>query len=238
MNILVIATLDTKGEEAGFIRDEVLRRGHTPLLIDPGSTGTPMVAADIPREEVALASGESLAALLARNDKAYVQQHMTAGLTTLVRRMYNEGRIDGVISVGGGQGTAIATSAMKELPVGIPKVMVSTVASGKATFGPYVGTKDITMIHAVADIAGLNFITRKIIAQASAAVVAMSEVGSSAQTSERLVAMIQAGVTTPGVMEVKRCSNRKALKSSFPLQWHWRTGDGGINPGWHDQGRD
>jgi uncharacterized protein (UPF0261 family) len=212
MNILVIATLDTKGEEAGFIRDEVLRRGHTPLLIDPGSTGTPMVAADIPREEVALASGESLAALLARNDKAYVQQHMTAGLTTFVRRMYNEGRIDGVISVGGGQGTAIATSAMKELPVGIPKVMVSTVASGKATFGPYVGTKDITMIHAVADIAGLNFITRKIIAQASAAVVAMSEVGSSAQTSEKLVAMIQAGVTTPGVMEVKRLLEQKGFE--------------------------
>ncbi len=189
-----------------------MRRGHTPVLIDPGSTGKPIVAADIPREEVALASGESLAALLARNDKAYVQRHMTAGMTTLVLRMYNEGRIDGIISVGGGQGTAIATAAMKELPVGIPKVMVSTVASGKTTFGPYVGTKDITMIHAVADIAGLNFITRKIIAQASAAVVAMAEVSSVAQTSRDLIAMTQAGVTTPGVMEVKRLLEEKGFE--------------------------
>ena len=212
MNILIIATLDTKGEEAGFIRDEISSKGHTPLVIDPGSTGTPMIEADISREEVALAGGESLDALLARNDKAYVQRNMMAGLTSIVLRMYDEGRIDGVISVGGGQGTAIATSAMKELPVGIPKVMVSTVASGKATFGPYVGTKDITMIHSVADIAGLNFITRKIIAQASAAVVAMAEVGAVSQKSSKLVAMVQAGVTTPGVTEVKRLLEERGFE--------------------------
>ena len=212
MNIMVIATLDTKGEEAGFIRDEISAKGHTPIVIDPGSTGTPMIEADISREEVALASGESLAALLTHHDKAYVQRHMITGLTAIVVRMHAEGRIDGVISVGGGQGTAIATSAMKELPVGIPKIMVSTVASGKTTFGPYVGTKDITMIHAVADIAGLNFITRKIIAQASAAVVAMAEVSSVAQPSSKLVAMTQAGVTTPGVTEVKRLLEEKGFE--------------------------
>lgn len=212
MNILIIATLDTKGEEAGFMRDEIAAKGHIPIVIDPGSTGTPMIEADVPRAEVALASGESLSALLARNDKAYVQRKMMQGLTSIVQWMYNEGRIDGVISVGGGQGTAIATAAMKELPVGIPKVMVSTVASGKTSFGPYVGTKDITMIHAVADIAGLNFITRKIIAQASAAVVAMAEVSASAQTSDKLVAMTQAGVTTPGVTEVRRLLEEKGFE--------------------------
>ena len=181
MNIIVIATLDTKGKEADFIRREIAARGHTPIVIDPGSAGSPTMAADICREEVANASGESLESIRSRKDKAYVQQRMIAGLVRLMSRKYAEGSVHGVIAVGGGQGTAIATAAMRALPVGIPKVMVSTVASGKTSFGPYVGTKDITMIHSVADIAGLNFITRKIIAQAAAAVVAMAGVEISGQ---------------------------------------------------------
>jgi uncharacterized protein (UPF0261 family) len=204
MNIVVIATLDTKGEEAGFIRQTIVDKGHTPVVVDPGSMGTPMIAADISREEVALAAGESLEAILSRKDKAYAQQRMVQGLTDVVSRLYAEGRVDGVIGIGGGQGTAIATAAMRVLPVGIPKVMVSTVASGKTTFGPYVGTKDLTLIHSVADIAGLNFITRKIIAQAAAAVVAMAEVKDAVHERRPLVAITQAGVTTPGCTEIKR----------------------------------
>lgn len=204
MNIVVIATLDTKGEEADFIRSEISRRGHTPIVIDPGSAGKPAVSADISREEVASASGESLEGILSRKDKAYVQQRMIEGLTRLVLRKYAEGSLQGVIAVGGGQGTALATAAMRALPVGVPKVMVSTVASGKTSFGAYVGTKDVTMIHSVADIAGLNFITRKIIAQAAAAVVAMAEVEISAQQRRDLIAITQAGVTTPGVTKVKQ----------------------------------
>ncbi|MCE1252222.1 MAG: Tm-1-like ATP-binding domain-containing protein [Anaerolineae bacterium] len=209
MKIVVIATLDTKGEEAAFIRDEIIHKGFTPLVLDPGSTGIPMIKADISREEIALAGGESLPALLARNDKAYVQQAMINGLINVVSKLYSQGQLDGIISVGGGQGTAIATAAMRVLPVGIPKVMVSTVASGKTTFGPYVGTKDITMIHSVADIAGLNFITRKIIAQATAAVMAMADVKIGEHEKRELVAMTQAGVTTPGVMEIKRLLEEK-----------------------------
>ncbi len=204
MNIVVIATLDTKGEEAGFIRQKILDKGHVPIVVDPGSAGTPMIAADVSREDVALASGERLDLILSKKDKAYAQQRMIEGLIKVVSRLHAERRLDGVISVGGGQGTAIATAAMRVLPVGVPKVMVSTVASGKTTFGPYVGTKDITMIHSVADIAGLNFITRKIIAQAAAAVVAMAEVKDAPQERRPLVALTQAGVTTPGCTEIKR----------------------------------
>ncbi len=204
MNIVVIATLDTKGEEAGFIRQVIFDKGHTPIVIDPGAAGTPMIAADISRHDVAMAGGENLEAILSRKDKSYAQQRMIQGLTEAVSRLHAEGRVDGVIGVGGGQGTAIATAAMRILPVGIPKVMVSTVAAGKTTFGPYVGTKDITMIHSVADIAGLNFITRKIIAQAAAAVVAMAEVKDAVHERRPLVAITQAGVTTPGCTEVKR----------------------------------
>lgn len=203
MNILVIATLDTKGE-AGFIRQMIRDKGHVPIVIDPGTKGVPLIPADITRQEIALASGETLEAILARNDKAYMQQRMIQGLTTVVANLHAQGRVDGVIGIGGAQGTAIATAAMRILPVGIPKVMVSTVAAGKTTFGPYVGTKDIAMIHSVADIAGLNFITRKIIAQATAAVVAMAEVKDTVQENRPLVALTQAGVTTPGCTEVKR----------------------------------
>ena len=204
MNIVVIATLDTKGEEAGFIRDKIKNLGHTPIVLDPGSTGMPTIPADVSREEIALAGGGSLEEALSKQDKAYAQQRMIKGLTNVVGRLYKDGKLDGVIGVGGGQGTAIATIAMQILPVGVPKVMVSTVASGKNTFGPYVGTKDITMIHSVADIAGLNFITRKIIAQAAAAVVAMAEVQDTNHGKRELVALTQAGVTTPGCTEIKR----------------------------------
>jgi uncharacterized protein (UPF0261 family) len=153
---------------------------------------------------VALAGGTPLDELKKKNDKAYSQQVMREGLINLISRSFAEGQIDSVISVGGGQGTAMATAAMRMLPFGIPKVMVSTVACGQTTFGPYVGTSDMTMIHSVADIAGLNFITRKVIAQATAAVVAMAEekvetVGS----AKPLIAITQAGVTTPGTMAVK-----------------------------------
>jgi uncharacterized protein (UPF0261 family) len=204
MNIVVIATLDTKGDEADLIRGEIVRLGHTPIVIDPGSSGKPAIPADVSREEVACTTGEGLEQILSTRDKAHIQERMTEGLVHVVSRKYAEGCVDGVIAVGGGQGTAIATAAMRALPVGIPKVMVSTVAAGKTTFGTYVGTKDVTMIHSVADIAGLNFITRKIIAQAAAAVVAMAEVKLSPQEGRPLIALTQAGVTTPGAMAVKK----------------------------------
>ena len=128
---------------------------------------------------------------------------MREGLVNIISRENTAGNIDAVIAVGGGQGTATATAAMRTLPFGVPKVMVSTVACGQTTFGPYVGTSDMTMIHSVADIAGLNFITRKIIAQAAAAVVAMAGVSDEKAVEKPLIAMTQAGVTTPGTMAIK-----------------------------------
>jgi len=203
MKIWVIATLDTKFAEAEFIASLIEETGNTPIVIDPGSWGKPRFKADIPREEVALAGGESLDSLLKRNEKAHSQQILREGLAALVSREYTAGNIDAIIAVGGGQGTAIATAAMRTLPFGVPKVMVSTVACGQTTFGPYVGTSDMTMIHSVADIAGLNFITRKIIAQAAAAVVAMAGVSDTQAVEKPLIALTQAGVTTPGTMAIK-----------------------------------
>jgi uncharacterized protein (UPF0261 family) len=203
MKIVVIGTLDTKGPETGFVRDKVARHGHTPFVIDPGILGEPAIPADITRQEVARAGGHDLARLIATGDRQHCQQTMIDGLVKVVSHLYQENEVDGVIAVGGAQGTAMATAAMRVLPVGIPKVMVSTVACGQTTFGPYVGTKDITMIHSVADILGLNRVTERILAQATAAVVGMASIGKKPDTGRELVAVTQAGITTPGVMAIK-----------------------------------
>jgi uncharacterized protein (UPF0261 family) len=211
MNIVVIGTLDTKGPEVGFLRDEILKRGHGVLVIDPGILGEAAIPADVTREQVARAGGQELAELIATGDRQQCQRVMIEGLVQVVCGLHDRGQVDGVVAVGGAQGTAMATAAMRALPVGIPKVMVSTVACGQTTFGPYVGTKDIAMIHSVADILGLNRVTRRILAQAAAAVIGMASVGEVATanprempgTGQELVAITQAGITTPGVMAVK-----------------------------------
>ncbi len=203
MKIVVIGTLDTKGPETGFVRDQVAKRGHTPFVIDPGILSKPAIPADVTRQQVAQAGGHELVDLIATGDKHHCQQAMIDGLVKVVVQLHGEGQIDGVVAVGGAQGTAMATAAMRALPVGIPKVMVSTVACGQTTFGPYVGTKDITMIHSVADILGLNRVTERILAQAAAAVIGMASIESVTETEGELVAITQAGITTPGVMAIK-----------------------------------
>lgn len=212
MNIAVIGTLDTKADEVAFLRDQVKQQGCTPLVFDPGSGGTPGFAADVTREEIALAGGSKLDDLLASQEKATIQNTMISGLVNKVVQLYSEGKFSGVVSVGGGQGTAIATAAMRALPVGVPKVMVSTVANGKTTFGPYVGTKDVTMIHSVADISGLNFVTKRVIAQGAAAVCAMAAVEMDEASPDNLIAITQAGVTTPGVMAIKQQLEEKGYE--------------------------
>jgi len=203
MNIAVIGTLDTKGSEVGFLREIIVKLGHTPVVIDPGILGQPTFQADVTRQEIAQAGGESLASLIARQDKAHAQAVMIQGLVNIVTRLYSESRLAGTVAVGGAQGTALATAAMRALPVGVPKVMLSTVACGKTPFGPYVGAKDICMMHSVADISGLNRVTYRLLAQAAHAVVAMASVPPVAESTQELVAITQAGITTPGVMAVK-----------------------------------
>ena len=203
MSIIIIATLDTKGIEANYVRKEVTKRGRSTIVIDCGILGIPAVKADISREEIAKSGGEIMSQLIAKHDKAYAQDAMIRGLVKVVQQLLQNHQVDGVIAIGGAQGTATATAAMRALPVGIPKVMVSTVACGQTTFGPYVGTKDILMFHSVADILGLNRVTKRILSQAAAAVVAMSDCEVGIDPDKELIAITQAGITTPGVMAVK-----------------------------------
>ena len=214
LNILVIATLDTKAEEAGFICDQIRQLNHRPILLDPGMLGTAPLAADYTREAIALAAGHTLASLVETKDKAFIQNNMIEGLKNVVLHLHKANKVDGVISVGGGQGTAIATAAMQTLPIGIPKFMVSTVACGKTTFGPYVGTKDISILHSVSDISGLNPITTNLISQAVAAVIAMASVnrGQKTKAISNLVAITATGVTTPAVMKIKELLKKQGYE--------------------------
>lgn len=167
----IIVALDTKGEEAGFVRDYLAGQGLTTLVVDTGVLGEPAFAADVTRAEVAAAGGDDHAALVASGDKARAMAAMTRGAAAIAAQLHRAGKIDGLIGMGGSAGTTIGTSAMRALPVGVPKVIVSTVASGDTR--PYVGEKDITMMYSVVDVAGLNRISARILTNAAAAVAGM-----------------------------------------------------------------
>jgi uncharacterized protein (UPF0261 family) len=202
--IVIIGTLDTKGHEVAFIRDQIQAQGHQTWVIDPGVLGQPAIEADWSREEVARAGDRELAGLIAAGDKGQAIQAMIDGTRQIVVRLYAEGKLGGVIAVGGGQGTAIGTTAMQALPLGVPKVMVSTMASGQNVFEPYVGTTDVTLMHSVADILGINVVTRKVFTNAAAAVTAMAKASESVEESNRVVlGATMLGLTTPCVLRAR-----------------------------------
>jgi uncharacterized protein (UPF0261 family) len=158
--IAILGTMDTKGEEHAFVAGQIKQRGHQVLVIDVGTLGPPKLKPDITREEVARAAVVDLAAVVAKKDRGEAVAAMSRGAPLILSRLVQEKRIHGVISLGGGGGTAIGTAAMRALPIGFPKVMVSTLASGNTA--PYVGVKDVVMFPSIVDVAGLNRISRQI----------------------------------------------------------------------------
>lgn len=204
--IAIIATLDTKGLEAAFLKDTIVSLGHQALLMDSGMGAEPAVKADVPREAIFRAGKVAdYRQYLGENGKAAAQAAMGKGLSRVLRELQQQGKIQGVLSVGGAQGTAMSTGAMQVLPIGFPKVMISTVACGSAKFGDYVGKRDITMIPSITDICGLNSITIPIFASGCGAVVGMVEAAGHLPSRQKkpVVAITMAGVTTPCVMRVK-----------------------------------
>jgi uncharacterized protein (UPF0261 family) len=211
--IAIIGTLDTKGEEFRFLKEEIERRGARALVVHTGIMGEPLFAPDVDAERVARAGGEGLEALRARGDRGHAVSVMAAGVAALAPELHREGRLDGVISLGGSAGASIGTAAMRALPIGVPKVMITTLASGNTR--PYVDIADVTMIYPVVDIAGLNRISRQVIRQGAAAVVAMAEASqatgdsrqSTAGASEAdrpMIAATMFGVTTPCVTRARQ----------------------------------
>ena len=192
--IAVLGTMDTKGEEHAFVAEQIRARGHRTLVIDVGALEPPKLAPDISREEIARAAGADLAALVAKKDRGESVAAMSRGAPIVLARLVEDKRIDGVISLGGGGGTAIATAAMRALPVGFPKVMVSTLASGNTA--QYVGVKDIVMFPSIVDVAGLNRISRVILSRAAGAICGMVETQPPAAADKPVIVASQFGNTT------------------------------------------
>jgi len=198
--IAVLATLDTKGHEAHYLREQIEGRGDRALVVDTGVVGTPAAKADVTREEVAIAGGSSLVVLLENPTREVAAPVMADGATEIVTRLAAEAKIHGIVAMGGTQGTTLSTKVMRALPYGFPKVMVSTMASGNVA--PWVDIKDITMVFSVADILGLNPLTRKILANAAGAVCGMANVDVTLEQGDKpLVAVTTVGITTQGAMK-------------------------------------
>ncbi len=196
--VVLIGTLDTKGREYDYLRERL--RGHAvdTILVDGGVLGEPLAEADVPREEVAEAAGADFRSLAEAGDRGAAVETMARGAAEIVKGLHAEGRLDAVLALGGSGGTALATEAMRALPVGVPKLMVSTMASGDTR--PYVGASDVAMMYSVVDIAGINAVSAQILANAAAAAAGMATAGAPAAGDDRpLVGATMFGVTTPSV---------------------------------------
>lgn len=202
MSVVIIGTLDTKGEEIGFARDVVEDHGLDVHVIDTGVLGDSMFEADTTCKTVAEFAGESLQTLRDEADRGHAMEVMGNGAAVAVKQLHDEGELDGVLSMGGSSNTSIATTAMRALPYGVPKLVVSTMASGDTR--PYIESRDIMMLHSVADIEGLNQFTRRIISNAALAMVGMVSNDFEIDSTDRLtIGVTMFGVTTPCVQQAR-----------------------------------
>lgn len=199
--LLIIATLDTKGREAAYVKERVRSLGITPVLMDIGTLGEPVTRPDITREEVVAAAGYTLDQFTRDNDRSGAVNAVQQGGIIVARRLLAESGLHGVLGMGGGTGTAVSTAIMRSLPFGLPKVVVSTVASRDVR--EYVGTKDIVMFHSVADIAGLNEFLRLILGQAAHAVCGMMRQGSMVAQGKPMVAVTAYGINSACALQAE-----------------------------------
>ena len=201
--VCIVGTMDTKGIEFAFIKTQVESAGVSTCVMNTGILGEPQLTPDISADEVAQAGGSSLQALRDEGDRGNSVTVMAQGAAALVAEKQAAGEIDGIISLGGSAGTTIGTTAMQAVPVGVPKIMVSTLASGDTS--PYVQSKDICMMYSVVDIAGINRLSRQILANAAGAIVGMvnAEAPAAAAADKPLIAATMFGVTTPCVTKAR-----------------------------------
>lgn len=223
--IVIVGALDTKGTEFQFVRDLIQTNGLETLVVDFGVMGDPAFTPDVSSEEVARAGGNSLAELRAKADKTLAMRTMSVGLAKVVADLHAAGKLSGILGMGGGGGTSIATTAMRGLPTGVPKLMVSTMAAGD--IASYVGTRDITMMPSVVDVAGVNSISRRIYTNAAAAIAGMvrqaTVTTSEAGQEKPIITASMFGNTTPCVNHARELLEGKGYEV---LVFH-ATGTGG-----------
>lgn len=202
----IVGTLDTKGLEYKFLKEQIEANDVSTLTIDTGILGKPAFPPDIHASEVAKAANANLKELQKKKDRGNSVAIVSKGAAIIIKKLYEQGKIHGVISMGGGAGTLIGTTAMKALPIGVPKLVVSTLASGNTR--PYVGVKDITMMYSIVDIAGINRFSRQILTNAAAAISGMvkAEVYNEPEDKPLIVATMF-GVTTPCVNKAREIIN-------------------------------
>lgn len=226
MPVYLLGTLDTKGVEIAYLRDRLAELGVATRVVDTGCLGSPAITADISRETVFTAAGVTLDQIRQQGDRGQAVTQAAIGAANVIAQAHARGDVDGVLALGGSAGTNIGSAAMRALPLGVPKLMVSTMASGQTR--PYVGSKDLFMLSSVVDIAGLNRITRAILDNAALAMSGL--VGnrcrlkpSTAQSDRPLIAATMFGVTTPCVDLA-----RKILEQAgYEVMVFHATGNGG-----------
>jgi uncharacterized protein (UPF0261 family) len=224
--ILLIATHDTKEEEASYLKECIESNGVSVMVMDTGILAPPKGKVDISQDEVANRGGMSLKEALATGDKRECTEVMCRGAEQIARALYDQGRIQGVVGIGGAQGTEIACTAMRALPTGVPRLMASTVANGLHQFGFYMGTKDLTIMHTVSDMQGLNFLTKQILQNTAGAISGMVQRlnGQLMRPQGIPLAMSMLGTTTPGALRAKRILEDKG----FEVVAFHQNGTGGI----------
>lgn len=210
--ILCIATLDTKGPEAQYIKELIEKRGHTALVMDIGSLERSPFTPDITAEEVARAAGSTIQEVISFDEAGPAAEVMTSGAIKIAKDLYQSGKFQGVIAIGGGMGTAVASAVMRELPIGVPKFMLSSQKIVQAGIRGYVGTKDITIMPSVADIAGLNMFTRKALSNAVGAIIGMVESPELEVSEKPLVFMTMLGTTTKCGLRVQSSLEDKGFE--------------------------
>jgi len=202
MSVVIVGTLDTKAEEVGFARDVIEAQGLDVHVVDAGVMGEPGFEPDTSAAAVAEAGGATLEALREAGDRGEAVDAMGRGAAAVAERLHDEGILDGILGLGGSGNTSVATAAMRALPYGVPKVMLSTMASGDVR--PYVGSKDVAMMYSVADVEGLNRLSRRVISNAALAVVGMVANEPDVETADRpTVGVSMFGVTTPCVKRAR-----------------------------------
>jgi uncharacterized protein (UPF0261 family) len=222
--VVLLGTLDTKGVEYEYLRQQVQVSGCDVILIDAGIKGKPLVKPDVTRDEVAKAVGADVAQLAAAGDRGVAVEVMARGASAVVQDLFVKGRLQGILGLGGSGGSSLVTLSMRSLPVGVPKLMVSTVAAGDTR--PYVGAVDVTMMYSVVDIAGINRISERILNNAAAAIAGMARAYAEFQPSAHrkpLVAATMFGVTTPCVTQARHYLEERGYEV---LVFH-ATGTGG-----------
>jgi uncharacterized protein (UPF0261 family) len=208
--IALIGTLDTKGEEIAYVRGRLSALGVRSVVIDSGILGEPGLAADVTREDVAREAGYELERIQSAGSRGAAVELMAAGVRAVCLRLWLEGRLHGVLCLGGAEGALLGAAGMHALPVGVPKLIVTPSASGRRPFGPFVGESDVLVMHSVVDILGLNPIARAVFDNAAAAVAGMvREAGAPLQDlGGRSVGITMLGHTTPAVMRIRAALER------------------------------